>query len=71
MKHLCHAEGCRVSVPPSMFMCKRHWFLLSRELRSKIWAAYVEGQEVTKNPSTEYLEAARAGVAYIKAKETA
>ena len=48
-----------------MWGCNRHWFMLPRELRAKIWATYVPGQEVTKQPSAEYLSAAREVRAWI------
>ena len=42
-----------------MWGCQRHWYVLSKALCSKIWAAYVPGQEITKTPSAEYVEVAR------------
>jgi len=36
MAHHCHATNCKTSVPPEMFMCRKHWFSLSRELRNRI-----------------------------------
>ena len=56
MAHKCHAYNCSVSVPPKMFMCKRHWFMVPAPLRRAIWATYREGQEVDKNPSDAYIK---------------
>lgn len=42
-----------------MWGCKAHWFRLPAAIRRRIWATYRPGQEVTKNPSREYLAAAR------------
>ena len=42
-----------------MWGCQRHWYILPKALRSKIWAACVPGQEITKTPSAEYVEVAR------------
>lgn len=42
-----------------MWGCKPHWFRLPKKHRDAIWATYVPGQEITKTPSLEYLEAAR------------
>lgn len=64
-KHLCHANGCNVPVPPAMFMCKPHWFALPKRLRDRIWATYVKGQEVTKTPTPEYLRAAREAIKWL------
>lgn len=53
--HTCHAAGCKVTVPPKMFMCKRHWYMLPKTLRDDVWAAYRPGQEIDKRPSAEYV----------------
>lgn len=66
MKHTCHANGCQTSVPPKMFMCRTHWFKLPKSLRDNIWATYVPGQEITKTPSPEYLEAAHEAINYLE-----
>jgi hypothetical protein len=34
--------------------------MLPLHLRDRIWAAYVPGQEVRKDPSDEYIQAAKA-----------
>ena len=59
MEHTCHWPGCETRVPPAMWGCKGHWFALPKRLRDRIWATYRRGQEVTKTPSPEYMEAAR------------
>lgn len=66
MSHHCHWPRCDVAVPPRMWGCRRHWFMLPRSLRNRIWATYVPGQEITKTPSASYLEAARAVQDWIK-----
>lgn len=58
MTHHCHWPGCEVVVPPKLWGCKVHWFMLPATLRRKIWATYVPGQEITKTPSPEYVKAA-------------
>ena len=57
--HTCHWPGCEREVPPKMWGCRRHWYMLPKRLRDKIWAAYVPGQEITKTPSAEYVKVAR------------
>ena len=68
MGHKCHWPNCERDVPPSMWGCKQHWFALPKYLRDRIWATYRPGQEITKTPSREYLEAARAVQVWIAQK---
>lgn len=58
VKHTCHWLGCKKEVPPAMWGCKTHWFRLPKKLRDQIWATYVPGQEIRKDPSDAYLKAA-------------
>lgn len=60
MKHLCHWPGCPLAVPPRMWGCAQHWFRLPAHIRAEILRTYVRGQEERKDPSPEYLAAARA-----------
>jgi hypothetical protein len=66
MTHTCHWPGCSREVPPKMWGCKSHWFALPIHLRRRIWATYVQGQEVTKRVSGEYLDAAKAVQEWIR-----
>jgi len=67
--HRCHADGCNTDVPPAMFMCKRHWSMVPLRLRNMIWGLYEPGQEITKDASGLYIEAAREAIAAVAAKE--
>lgn len=58
-RHTCHWPGCGKVVPPAMWGCKTHWFKLPALLRAKVWRTYRPGQEVTKDPSADYLAVAR------------
>ena len=69
MSHKCHWPTCNREVPPKLWGCKEHWFRLPLRLRRKIWATYVPGQEITKTPSSEYMEAALEVQAWIAAVE--
>lgn len=69
MPHLCHAEGCGRNVPPKLLFCSRHWTALPKGLQFLIWRYYRAGQEVDKQPSTYYLAAQQAAVAYTAASE--
>lgn len=68
-KHVCHAVGCNVSVPPKMLMCRRHWFMVPKPLRVAVWAAYVPGQETRKDPTDEYMSVQRAAVEAVARRE--
>lgn len=69
MTHHCHADGCSTPVPPKMFMCLRHWRMVPRALQAAVWAAYRPGQEITKDPSREYLEVTRQARRAVAEKE--
>jgi len=59
-KHTCHAEGCAKRVPPRFLMCAPHWYMVPNELQAEVYRHYRPGQEIDKQPSPEYLQAARA-----------
>jgi hypothetical protein len=65
MSHTCHATGCRVAVLPKMFLCRRHWFSLPKPMRDAVWAVYVLGQEIRKDPTPEYLAVTQAAIRYL------
>lgn len=69
MSHVCHADGCNVPVPPSMLMCKKHWYMVPKDIRDAVWREYVPGQEVSKTPSENYMRAYRKAVNAVAAKE--
>jgi hypothetical protein len=64
--HTCHWPGCGKPVKPAMWGCKPHWFMLPANIRLAIWKAYEPGQEISKNPSEEYLKAAQAAQDWIR-----
>ncbi len=67
--HTCHWPGCGKAVPPKLWGCLEHWRRLPKYLRERIWATYRPGQEVDKQPSREYLAAARAVQEWIQLQE--
>jgi hypothetical protein len=69
MRHVCHADGCEVEVPPIMLMCKRHWAMVPVQIRTEIWRTYIPGQESRKDPSEEYLNAYHEAVEAVALKE--
>lgn len=48
--HTCQAKRCPVEVPPSMFMCQPHWFIVPPALREAIKGSYRPGQETDNSP---------------------
>ena len=61
-QHLCHARGCQTPVPPRLLMCFRHWRKVPVNLKRRVWAHYRSGQEVDKQPTQGYLDAANAAI---------
>lgn len=57
--HTCHWPGCSLQVPPALWGCRRHWYMLPRYLRDKIWQEYRIGQEETLDVSGGYISVAR------------
>ena len=55
-RHICHAEGCQVEVLPRLLMCLKHWRLVPRAIQRRVWQEYEPGQEITKDPTPEYLD---------------
>lgn len=68
-EHHCHAKGCGSHVPPKLLMCARHWRMVPKPLQALVWATYRPEQEVKKDPSREYLEAARQAIDAVAEKE--
>lgn len=63
--HLCHAKGCTVPVAPHFLMCPSHWRRVPRDLQARVYATYRPGQEVSKDPTREYVTAAQAAIAAV------
>jgi len=67
--HTCHARGCDRPVPPRMLMCLPHWRMVPPQFQARVWATYRRGQEVRKDPTPEYLEAAAWAIAAVAEQE--
>jgi hypothetical protein len=70
-EHTCHAMGCDRYTPPRYLMCARHWAMVPANLQAQVNQLYRPGQEVDKQPSPGYLNAARAAIAAVQRKEKA
>lgn len=69
MRHTCHARRCETPVPPRLFMCRRHWFMVPEPLRAEIKAEYRPPQCKTKRPSRAWVTAAIAAVRAVDERE--
>lgn len=67
--HHCHALRCEEEVAPHLLMCRRHWFMVPKLLRQEVWRLYRPGQERSKQPTAEYVDAARRAIAAVAAHE--
>lgn len=36
----CPANGCEIVTPPEMLMCRSHWYMVPKALRSEVWRAW-------------------------------
>lgn len=64
--HECHWLGCDAQVPPAIWGCKQHWYMLPKYLRDRIWTTYQVGQEITMSPNRAYVLVARQVQDWIK-----
>lgn len=69
MAHTCHAVACETYVPPTMLMCRKHWFMVPPKLRNRVWTMYQDGQCDTLDPTSAYCHAAKAAVIAVAEKE--
>lgn len=68
--HTCHWPSCGREVPPKLWGCRAHWYLLPKWIRNEIWKAYIPGQEERKDPSSEYVKIARIAHDWVLEYET-
>lgn len=64
----CPIQTCGVSIPRSMLMCRNHWYRVPYPLRREVFRTYRRGQELTGNPSSEYVEAMTAAIQAVNEK---
>ncbi len=69
MTHICHAKGCEVPVPPRMLMCRRHWYMVPYPMRCAVLEHYRPGQEITKDPTPAWDDAATAAINAVAERE--
>lgn len=69
MAHTCHATACTSKVPPVMWGCRKHWFMVPLSIRNRILLTYRPGQCDDMNPSRPYLLAAKDAVIAVATRE--
>jgi hypothetical protein len=69
MAHTCHATGCGAHVPPQMWGCRKHWYMVPKPIRDRIWATYRADQCDDMNPSDDYCRAAKDAVVAVAKRE--
>lgn len=40
LPHRCPARGCPAQIPQTMLFCRRHWFVVPKDMRDEIWRLY-------------------------------
>jgi hypothetical protein len=40
----CPAGGCGELIDPSRLMCRRHWYLVPKQVRDGVWATWRSGE---------------------------
>jgi hypothetical protein len=56
----CPVTGCGEQIARSRLMCRRHWYLVPRQLRDRVWATWRSGDGVR---SAEHQEAVLMAIA--------
>ncbi len=69
LTHHCHAIGCSTVCPPRHLMCLPHWRMVPLPLAREVWRNYRLWQEIDKQPSKAYLEAAQRAIDAVHEKE--
>ena len=62
-------DRLRRALPPEMWGCRKHWFMVPKPIRDRIWRTYRVGQCDDMNPSRGYLLAAKEAVVAVAKKE--
>ncbi len=62
---------CGETVAPAILMCKRHWYMVPRDIRMRVLRSYRPGQERVgwEATSPEYQDAVREAIAFVARKE--
>jgi hypothetical protein len=55
----CPVPGCHDQIDASRLMCRRHWYLVPKQIRDRVWATWRSGQGAL---SKEHLETVRLAI---------
>ena len=69
-RHPCPCEGCAVSLPRHLLMCKPHWYRVPQALRAEVndaWRAH--SRQSTRETLVRYLAAREAAIRSINGAE--
>lgn len=56
--HRCPVRRCKAVVPPDRLMCKRHWYMVPKPIRDRVWATYDNGKGQMSALHLDAMEAA-------------
>lgn len=65
----CHATACKQPIATDRFMCVKHWYMLPRYMRLKLWDAFKPGEVDDLDPNRKYCEVARECIVNIARQE--
>ena len=69
-QHRCQIPECPRQIPLERLMCVRHWYMVSRMTRQRIWETYRKGQERDLTMVTpEYIGAMKLAVGEVQRAE--
>ena len=61
----CPWPGCGKNIPQSIWGCKRHWFMLPKDIRDWVLSTYEKGINMHLTPTRAYLDATKAAQDWI------
>lgn len=66
---VCAAKLCEAEVKPSMLMCKRHWFMVPKRIRDRVWRAWRGLRSDRPHSQAEYDQAVLEAVQAVSKEE--
>jgi hypothetical protein len=67
VSHECPATGCAAAVSPSMLLCRPHWCMVPKPIRTAVWVTWADG---AGQGTLAHCQAIRAAVAVVNRKLT-
>jgi hypothetical protein len=55
----CPIQRCSCQIDPSRLMCRRHWYMVPKDMRDRVWATWRSGQGAF---GREHQDAVRAAI---------